>query len=115
VNFSVQARQPGKQDTQPAGLDLLFAEELGEAPEPYERLLSDAMQGKARLFAREDSVEETWRIVQPLLETPGDPERYQPGTWDPRERASSSRDTRDGTDHGCRRGPPADTAAPRTW
>jgi glucose-6-phosphate 1-dehydrogenase len=83
VNFSVQARQPGKQDTQPAGLDLLFAEELGEAPEPYERLLSDAMQGKARLFAREDSVEETWRIVQPLLETPGDPERYQPGTWGP--------------------------------
>ena len=83
VNFRVQAKQPGKQDTQPVDLDLLFAEELGEAPEPYERLLSDAMQGNASQFTREDSVEHTWRIVQPLLETPGDPERYQPGTWGP--------------------------------
>ena len=83
VNFRVQAKQPGKQDTQPVDLDLLFAEELGEAPEPYERLLGDALQGNASQFTREDSVEHTWRIVQPLLETPGDPERYQPGTWGP--------------------------------
>ncbi|MER5387090.1 glucose-6-phosphate dehydrogenase [Streptomyces sp. NPDC002688] len=85
MNFRVQAKQPGKQDTQLVDLDLLFAAELGEAPEPYERLLSDAMQGNASLFTREDSVEETWRIVQPLLEAPGDPERYRQGTWGPAE------------------------------
>ncbi|MER5536680.1 glucose-6-phosphate dehydrogenase [Streptomyces mirabilis] len=83
MNFRIQAKQPGKQDTQLVDLDLLFAAELGEAPEPYERLLSDAMQGNASLFTREDSVEETWRIVQPLLEAPGDPERYRQGTWGP--------------------------------
>ncbi len=83
INFRVHAKQPGKQETQPVDLSLLFASELGEAPEPYERLLSDAMQGNASQFTREDSVEHTWRIVQPLLETPGDPERYQPGTWGP--------------------------------
>ncbi|MGD1220801.1 glucose-6-phosphate dehydrogenase [Streptomyces krungchingensis] len=83
MNFRIQAKQPGKQDTQLVDLDLLFAAELGEAPEPYERLLSDAMQGNASLFTREDSVEETWRIVQPLLEVPGDPERYRQGTWGP--------------------------------
>ncbi len=108
-------KQPGKQDTQPVDLDLLFAEELGEAPEPYERLLSDALQGNASQFTREDSVEETWRIVQPLLETPGDPERYKPGTWGPTGATSSSPDTRDSTNHGCRRGPLTDTAAPRSW
>ena len=64
-------------------LSFLFVKELGEAPEPYERVLSDALQGNASPFAREDAVEETWRIVQPLLETPGDPERYKPGTWGP--------------------------------
>ena len=51
-------------------LSLIFAEELGEAPEPYERLLGDAMRGDSTQFAREDGVEETWRIVQPLLDAP---------------------------------------------
>ncbi|MEU1405625.1 glucose-6-phosphate dehydrogenase [Streptomyces sp. NPDC005728] len=83
MNFRIQSKQPGKQDTQLVDLDLLFAAELGEAPEPYERLLSDAMQGNASLFTREDSVEETWRIVQPLLEAPGAPESYRQGTWGP--------------------------------
>jgi glucose-6-phosphate 1-dehydrogenase len=49
---------------------LIFSEELGEAPEPYERLLGDAMAGDSSQFTREDSVEETWRIVQPLLDAP---------------------------------------------
>ena len=47
---------------------LIFSEQLGESPEPYERLLSDAMRGECNQFAREDGVEETWRIVQPLLD-----------------------------------------------
>ncbi len=51
----------------------------------YERVLGDAMHGDATLFAREDYVEEAWRIVDPIL-TKGSPVyEYEPGTWGPRE------------------------------
>jgi aldo/keto reductase family protein/glucose-6-phosphate dehydrogenase-like protein len=62
-------------------LDTSFARELGEPPEPYEVLLHAAMIGDHQYFAREDSVEETWRIVQPLLDHPPDvrPTRADPG------------------------------------
>lgn len=51
----------------------------------YERLLGDAMKGDATLFAREDYVEEAWRIVDPVL-TGGTPVfEYEPNTWGPRE------------------------------
>jgi glucose-6-phosphate 1-dehydrogenase len=64
-------------------LDTLFTQELGEPLEPYERLLHDALVGNAQLFAREDSVERTWRIIQPLLENPPPVHRYQQGSWGP--------------------------------
>ena len=64
-------------------LSLVYSEELGEASEPYERLLSDALRGDSSHFTREDGVEETWRIVQPLLEAPPPVETYQPGSWGP--------------------------------
>jgi len=79
----VQAKQPGAQSTRTVDLSLIFSEELGDAPEPYERLLGDAMRGDASLFTREDSVEETWRIVQPLLDAPPLVEPYKPGSWGP--------------------------------
>jgi glucose-6-phosphate 1-dehydrogenase len=55
----------------------------GDEMDAYERLLGDAMDGDATLFAREDEVEEAWRIVDPILgdATPVHP--YQPGTWGP--------------------------------
>ena len=62
---------------------LIFSEQLGESPEPYERLLSDAMRGECNQFAREDGVEETWRIVQPLLDAPPPVKPYKPGSWGP--------------------------------
>ncbi|ORV09662.1 glucose-6-phosphate dehydrogenase [Mycobacterium celatum] len=64
-------------------LDSLFAAELGEPLQPYETLLSAGLRGDRQLFAREDSIEETWRIVQPLLDTPGDVHEYEPGSWGP--------------------------------
>jgi glucose-6-phosphate 1-dehydrogenase len=51
----------------------------------YEELLSDAMHGKAIHFAREDYVEEAWRIVDPVLDLPSRPSAYDPGTWGPAE------------------------------
>ncbi len=85
ADLVLQAKKPGAQTTRTVDLSLIFAEELGDAPEPYERLLGDALKGDASLFTREDSVEETWRIVQPLLDSPPPVETYRPGSWGPTE------------------------------
>ncbi len=54
-------------------------------PEPYELLIEEAMKGDPTLFAREDSVEESWRIVEPLLTHQAAVVRYPKGSWGPRE------------------------------
>lgn len=64
-------------------LDSSFAVDLGEPLRPYERLLQAGLIGDHQLFAREDSVEETWRIVDPLLDIPGEIHQYEPGSWGP--------------------------------
>jgi glucose-6-phosphate 1-dehydrogenase len=51
----------------------------------YERLLGDAMRGDATLFAREDYVEEAWRIVDPVLKAGTPIFEYEPQTWGPKE------------------------------
>jgi len=51
----------------------------------YERVLGDAMEGDATLFAREDYVEEAWRIVDPVLKADTELYEYEPGSWGPRE------------------------------
>ena len=57
---------------------------MTEPAEAYERLLHDAMDGDHTLFAREDSVERAWAIVQPVLDgLPVCP--YPAGTWGPPE------------------------------
>ena len=53
----------------------------------YERVLGDAMAGDATLFAREDYVEEAWRIVDPVLKAGTSVFEYEPGTWGPKESA----------------------------
>ena len=55
----------------------------GDEMDAYERLLGDAMAGDATLFAREDYVEEAWRIVDPVLRTETPVYDYEPGTWGP--------------------------------
>jgi glucose-6-phosphate 1-dehydrogenase len=64
-------------------LDSSFMQDLGEPLLPYERLLHGALTGDHQLFAREDGIEETWRIVQPLLDNPGEIHQYEPGSWGP--------------------------------
>ncbi|WP_263367790.1 glucose-6-phosphate dehydrogenase [Edaphobacter bradus] len=53
--------------------------------EAYERVLSDAMAGDATLFARQDYVEEAWRIVDPVLKADTPIYPYAPQTWGPKE------------------------------
>jgi glucose-6-phosphate 1-dehydrogenase len=69
-------------------LDSSFMQDLGEPLTPYERLLHAGLTGDHQLFAREDGIEETWRIVQPLLDNPGKVHRYGTGSWGPEEARS---------------------------
>jgi glucose-6-phosphate 1-dehydrogenase len=64
-------------------LDMTFAEEGGEGPTPYEVLLHAAMTGQTVRFTRQDGVEETWRIMQPLIDAPPPVLPYAKGTWGP--------------------------------
>jgi glucose-6-phosphate 1-dehydrogenase len=65
--------------------DLEFAQEGGEDPTPYEVLLHAAIVGDATHFTRQDNVEETWRVIQPLLDSPTALQTYAPDTWGPEE------------------------------
>jgi glucose-6-phosphate 1-dehydrogenase len=56
-----------------------------EEMDAYERVLGDAMEGDRTLFAREDYVEEAWRIVDPVLKAGTPVYEYDPGTWGPKE------------------------------
>ncbi|HEV3047818.1 MAG TPA: glucose-6-phosphate dehydrogenase [Solirubrobacteraceae bacterium] len=70
---------------EPVHLDVEFADQGGEGPTPYEVLLHDAMRGDSTRFTRQDGVEETWRIFEPLLRQPPPVHPYAPGSWGPRE------------------------------
>jgi glucose-6-phosphate 1-dehydrogenase len=65
----------------------LVASRHGSSPsgerEAYDRVLSDAIAGDRSLFAREDYVEEAWRIVDPVLKQQADIQRYAPKSWGP--------------------------------
>src|SRR5215813_1994220 len=67
------------------GTQLPRADEM----DAYERVLGDAMQGDRTLFAREDYVEEAWRIVDLVLKAGTDVFEYEPGTWGPKEVSSN--------------------------
>jgi glucose-6-phosphate 1-dehydrogenase len=62
----------------------LSEEQPGEEP-PYERLLTDAMAGDGALFAREDSVEAAWVVVEPVLKAHQRVRTYKRGSWGPKE------------------------------
>jgi hypothetical protein len=83
LQLVLQAKGVVRGTSAPVHLDLRFAEELGSPPEPYERVLDAAIRGDGRLFAREDSVEETWRILQPLLDAPPPVQAYPVGSFGP--------------------------------
>ena len=79
------AKAAGIEDFEEADLDVLFEKEPGAEPEPYERLLDDAIHGRYDLFTKFSMVEETWRIVQPLLDDPPPVVPYEVGSWGPEE------------------------------
>ncbi|WP_430233103.1 glucose-6-phosphate dehydrogenase [Nitrosomonas communis] len=67
-------------------IELLASRHPGaEQADAYERLLDDAMEGDATLFARQDYVEEAWRIIDPVLKATTPVYEYEPSTWGPIE------------------------------
>ena len=58
---------------------------LAEEMDAYERVLTDAMAGDATVFARQDYIEEAWRIVDPAIKADTPIHEYEPGTWGPPE------------------------------
>ncbi len=83
VRLVWEAHRADKGGPQPITLDMQFAKEGGEGPTPYEVLLADALAGNSARFTRQDGVEETWRVFQPLLDTPPTVHKYGPGSWGP--------------------------------
>ena len=85
IRIRLDARRAASRHAAPIELDMEFADEGGEGPTPYEVLLHAAMMGQSVRFTRQDTVEEAWRIMQPLLDAPPPVHPYAPGTWGPPE------------------------------
>jgi glucose-6-phosphate 1-dehydrogenase len=84
IGLVLQAKRPGPAlVSEPVELSVEQREALGPSHEPYVRLLDDAMDGDPRLFARQDVVEEAWRIVQPILDHPVPVVPYARNSWGP--------------------------------
>ena len=83
AELCLMAKKSGEDALNRVHLDLLFNEQDAPQPEAYERLLYDALRGDTQLFPNFDSIDQTWRIVQPLLDNPPQVEAYEPGSWGP--------------------------------
>jgi glucose-6-phosphate 1-dehydrogenase len=79
----IDARRGDASQAEKVTLDLEFTDQGGEGATPYEVLLHAAMVGDSSRFKGQDTVEENWRIMQPLLDTPPPVHPYAPGTWGP--------------------------------
>lgn len=89
ITLTMQAKVPGMEMVSRAvDMSVDYEEQLGgSVHDAYERLIADALVGDRRLFARQDGVEEAWRIVDPLLHNPPPVVPYEPGSWGPEEAA----------------------------
>ncbi len=87
ITMTMQAKVPGlAMVSDEVDLSVDYEAALGgDGPDAYERLIADALVGDERLFARQDGVEEAWRIVEPMLQTATQVLPYDPGTWGPVE------------------------------
>jgi glucose-6-phosphate 1-dehydrogenase len=83
VRVVLEAHRADADGPEPITLDMQFADEGGEGPTPYETLFEAALAGDHSRFIRQDIVEESWRIVQPLLDAPPRVQSYRRGTWGP--------------------------------
>jgi glucose-6-phosphate 1-dehydrogenase len=83
VRMLVDAQRHETVEPEQITMDMEFAQEGGEGPTPYEVLLHAALVGDAKRFTRQDSVEQCWRVMQPLLDSPPPVQEYAKGSWGP--------------------------------
>jgi len=83
IGIGAQVKRPGE-TMQGDMTELEMSRSKGpDVESAYERLLGEAMEGDATLFARQDAVEQAWRVVDPVLDDPRPVLTYAPGTWGP--------------------------------
>ena len=87
LRLILEAHRADAPGPEPISLEMQFAEEGGEGPTPYEVLFHAALSGDRTFFTREDTIEETWRIIQPLLDHAPRIRPYRRGTWGPAKAA----------------------------
>ncbi len=87
VRIMLDAKRADRRNASEIELDMQFANEGGDGATPYEVLLHAALIGDSSHFTREDSVEQCWRVMQPLLDSPPRAIRYAQGSWGPKEAA----------------------------
>jgi len=85
IRLIVDAHRSDAHGAAAISLDMEFEQEGGEGPTPYEVLLHAAMVGDSTRFTRQDGVEEQWRIMQPLIDSPPPVHSYAPGSLGPAE------------------------------
>ncbi|HEY4418249.1 MAG TPA: glucose-6-phosphate dehydrogenase [Pseudonocardia sp.] len=84
IGLALAGKKPGA-GREPQLQDLVFAEDSGADMRPYDRLIGAALDGNRVLFARQDTVEAAWRVVDPVLGDVVPVHPYQRGTWGPKE------------------------------
>ena len=84
LNLGAQVKRPGP-ELASTSVELSAVEKDEAQESPYERLLTDARHGDKLLFVREDAVESTWSIVDPVLDNAVPLHTYNPGAWGPSE------------------------------
>jgi glucose-6-phosphate 1-dehydrogenase len=94
VSMTLQGKKPGA-GWEPLAEQLSFAQQPGSDIRPYDRLIGAALDGDRWLFARQDTVEAAWEIVDPVLGDVVPVHPYARGSWGPEEasRLLPGRDT----------------------
>jgi glucose-6-phosphate 1-dehydrogenase len=83
IGIGARAKRPGEgMGGRPVELSVV-QQQTSDEMDAYERLLGDAMAGDATLFARYDTVEAAWRIVDTVIHGPSEMWEYEPGSWGP--------------------------------
>jgi glucose-6-phosphate 1-dehydrogenase len=89
ISLKFVSKRPGRgMQLRPVSMDFNYGSSFGErSPSAYETLLLDALIGDATLYTRQDMVEASWRVVEPIQNvwrnSPHDPPLYSAGTWGP--------------------------------
>jgi glucose-6-phosphate 1-dehydrogenase len=84
IGLSLAGKVPGAENRAQLQ-EMVFVQHSGTDMRPYDRLIGSALDGKRVLFARQDTVEAAWRVVDPILDDSLPLHTYPQGTWGPKE------------------------------